>query len=320
MRLSTVPLTADNIGRCTSLWGGREGLSSAALATAVRTAAALLSTGRARGRVFIDDDGEVRAFGCSTFVTRACADAILAHPAQLFGTTLLRDPSLDRLVLDERSVARGNSGDGLDLLVLSQGYALGTSAPEGAEFYPILGAMMHAFVETHRGYNVNRIVNEVFGAEGMEAITAAAAGGLDIAARFETRVPSGVPLRSLCWTLTRADAQQRRSLLLPMFLYARPRLRFTPSEQALLRSAIRGCTDRESTVALGIPITAVKSRWTRIHERVADELPALLPRSSSSARAESRGSQSRHLILDYVREHPSELTPYPRARTGRAHD
>ena len=313
MRISTVPLTADNVHLCAPLWGGRETLPPGAVQGAIRVAADLLSTDRARGRLFIDDDGVVCAFGCSAFVTRTCADAIVAQPTQSFGTHLLLDASVQRLVLDARGVEHANADGGVDLLVVAQGYALRGGVSEGGEFASILGAMMHAFVDTHRGYNIVRIVNEVFGEEGMAAITSAAAGGLDVRARCETRLPSGAPLRSLCWTLTRDGAKQHASLLLPMFLYTPPRLRFTPAEQALLRSALRGHTDRQSSERLGVPLTAVKARWTRIQARVANELPALATRAPSSLQPASRGNQSRQSILEYVRDHPSELTPYRRA-------
>jgi hypothetical protein len=273
MRLSAVPLTAADLPRCAPMWGGRELLTAAQLRAALATLGRLLTDGHARGRLFVDDSGDVCAFGCSAFVSTSFADALVARPQQLFGSTLLLRPDVEALVLDDERVAAGNAGRGLDLVVVSQGYRTRRGSIAAEEFTAVLGAMIHAFVDTHLGYNVERIVNEVFGAEGMAAIESASAGGLDLLARFRPEVDAGVLVPSLIWTLTRAQAHTRRSLLLPMFLYAPPRLGFTTAERALLLSALGGRTDRESAVALGIPLTAVKARWTRILARAADQDP-----------------------------------------------
>ena len=309
MRLSAVPLTGDHLPRCTPMWGGRELLSTSQLCAASETLGRLLTSGRVRGRLFVDEHGEVCAFGCSAFVSTPFADAVVAQPRQLFGSHLLLAADVDAIVLDDDAVASGNAGRGLDLVVLSQGYRLRTN-DAAAEFTTVLGTMIHAFVETHLGYNIERIVNEVFGEEGMAAIDSAAAGGLDLLARFHPGVDAGVREASLIWTLTRAQAQARRSLLLPMFLYAPPRLGFTTAERALLRSALGGRTDRESAVELGIALTAVKARWTRILARAADQVPALLDGPTQRRQGAARGAQVRHRLLDYLRRHPSELTPY----------
>jgi hypothetical protein len=97
-----------------------------------------------------------------------------------------------------------------------------------------------------------------------------------------------------------------------MFLYSPPRILFTAAEQALLRLSLRGSTDRAMSDDLGIPLTAVKARWNRIHARVMAQLPDLFAGVSLPDRGRTRGTQFRHLILDYVRDNPSELTPHPR--------
>lgn len=250
------------------------------------------------------------AFGISTFVTTPFADGVIAAPRQCFGTHLLLEGHADAIVLDDGGVAAANAGQGLALAVLAQGYRVPHGSQAAEDFAAILGAMMHGFVETHLGYNVARVVIEVFGVEGMDAIESAAAGGLDVFARFRPDATPGVTVPSLMWTLDRATAQHRRSLLLPLFLYAPPRLGFTAAERELLLSALDGRTDRESAQELGIAVTAVKARWSRILIRAADHHLPLGEREAARVRTSARGAQVRHLLLQYLRRHPSELTPF----------
>ena len=81
--------------------------------------------------------------------------------------------------------------------------------------------------------------------------------------------------------------------------------------QSLLSVALSGGTDEWLSERLGIPVTAVKSRWIRIQQRTATRLPQLL-QEVPMGHARVRGVQTRHIILDYVRRTPSELTPYDR--------
>jgi hypothetical protein len=116
--------------------------------------------------------------------------------------------------------------------------------------------------------------------------------------------------------VTRERAAAIRSPLLAVFAYNPPRLFLTPSERELLSEALSGVTDETLSARLGIPLTAVKARWARIQHRAAEALPALfadVPMPSHGG----RGVRTRHLILDYVRKNPSELTPYAAPR-GRA--
>lgn len=66
---------------------------------------------------------------------------------------------------------------------------------------------------------------------------------------------------------------------------------------------------------MGVPISAVKARWTRIQERFAQYAPEVL--TGIPAPRGSRGVQTRHLILQYIRDHPSELTPFAWSRSPR---
>jgi hypothetical protein len=95
-----------------------------------------------------------------------------------------------------------------------------------------------------------------------------------------------------------------------MFVYNPPRIRFTRVQQDILAAALAGATDEQLSARLGIPLTTVKSRWTRIQQRTATLVPELFEEIPISRAGGRRGVQTRHLILQYVRENPAELTPY----------
>jgi hypothetical protein len=86
-------------------------------------------------------------------------------------------------------------------------------------------------------------------------------------------------------------------------------VRFTRTEQEIIRSAIHGRTDAEIARALKLTPSAVKARWTRIQARFFTRFHELDSRRLPIT-ATTRGAQIRHRILQYARENPSELTPY----------
>jgi hypothetical protein len=118
-------------------------------------------------------------------------------------------------------------------------------------------------------------------------------------------------MRSLVGTVTREQAAAWSNPILALFTYSPPKLRFTAPEQRLLSEALAGGTDETLSAHLGIPLSAVKARWTRIQERVMRFAPDLFANLRVAPhRDRGRGVQTRHLILRYLRDHPSELTPY----------
>lgn len=76
----------------------------------------------------------------------------------------------------------------------------------------------------------------------------------------------------------------------------------------MLRAGLAWGTDAAIASALALPVATVKSRWSRILRRVAST--PLGSRLTPDRSGERRGPQSRHLLLDYLRENPWELTPY----------
>jgi hypothetical protein len=168
---------------------------------------------------------------------------------------------------------------------------------------------MQSFQDLHRGYRLARIVNEIFGRELIDVVIASRSWE---ERRLFRDIDGVLGYESHLSTLTREQAAQWRTPLLPMFVYSAPQAFFTAAEQELLRSALDGGTDVDISRRLGVPLTAVKARWQRIHDRMLTRAPHVLEQRRESQYPERRGGQMRHAILAFVRANPSELTPYAR--------
>jgi hypothetical protein len=305
MLYNVVPLTASNIRTCASLWGDRSDYTSAELEEIVLLAARLLATDRARGVLAVDEQGRALGFGFSVFVREDVTDAYLARPHAQIGKRILRDSHLDEIVLDEHQVGRRNAGDGLDLVVINQGFNLEAFSPRDVE--ELAGRMIQAFFDVHRGYKLARIVNEAFGPFAVAVLEQATPPEFH---HFTITTASGEILKTGCWICRRQAAELAGSLVLPLFTYSPPRVCFTSAERRLLRAALSGAPDSMTGRELKVSVAAVKARWLRLLERAEAKHPELCRRLQVVRREGTRGPQLRHIVLDYVRHHPSELTPY----------
>jgi hypothetical protein len=157
-RFQAVPFTREHLAACAALWGDRMAHTPDELALALNKVDWLRTSGRARGRVIVDEAGAVRGFGISAFVDDGFARRFLASPYPQIGKRLLLNPDLPRLVLDERQVARRNGDGGLQLVVVNQGFDVAGIGPDGRP--SLAGTSMQNFFDLHRGFNLARIINE----------------------------------------------------------------------------------------------------------------------------------------------------------------
>jgi len=306
MSVSWVPLTSDRVPLCASLWSDRPAYTQSEFARALRRLETLLKEGRANGALIFEGE-RIRAFGTSLFVEAGVVEQFLSAPSPQLGKRLLLDdqstPACDA-VLDKARIGVGNSSTGLQLVVVNSNYD-----PEAHDVNAVLGSLMSAFQGVHRGYRIVRIVTEVHGDHAIEAMETSRS--FDIHHRC-TDVSGVKGLSSAIGMLTREQAAAARNLLLPVFVYAPPRIFFTESEQQVLRVALTGATEVVAAEVLRLPLTAIKARWARLLERAFAAVPELLSGPVPDRNAAGRGPQSRHLVVEYVRQHPSELTPYAR--------
>jgi DNA-binding NarL/FixJ family response regulator len=306
MYISVAPLTATNLQSCVPLWPDRAAYGGREFQEALDRCARLIDERRAIGALVLAD-GCVAAYGMSTFVDGKFADAYLAAPHPLLGRRVLQDTTV---ILGVDDIARGNAQHGLHLVILSASFDV--TSPHAAE---ALGLSIQATTDAHRGYRLVRFINEAIGEKNIEFLASSAA--FDLVQRFNA-IDGTPPLPSALFVMTRERAAERKTPILPLFVYNHPRLLFTPAEQEVLRAALDGAPDEIVSERLGIPLSATKARWTRIHQRVAKRIPDLLRGASAPQNAARRGRQIRHVILKFVRENPSELTPYARRQRDSA--
>jgi hypothetical protein len=298
MQVDAVRLTPANLSLCAPLWGGREAFVGDELERALAAAGRLLAEDKARGAIVFEDECP-RAFGITVFADEAFVSNYLSAVHPHVGKRLLlgaHDPA-STAVLGRSQVAERNAGTGLQLVVANTAYDVAAHEPD-----TVLGRLIAAFHDTHRGYRLARIINEVFGQAAMAVVEASRA--YETIGVFEQPAPG-----SLVGALTRQQAASSTNLL-AMFAYSPPRLFCTAAEQQLIAAALAGDTDETLSRRLGIPVSAVKARWCRIQDRVARRAPELFRGVRGMPAGTGRGVQTRHLILEYVRNHPSELTPY----------
>jgi hypothetical protein len=155
-------------------------------------------------------------------------------------------------VLDVSQIAARNAGGGLQVVVANTAIDMEAHDPD-----TVLGQLIAAFLEVHRGYRIARIVNEVFGDTAIAMLEDSRC--YEIMQHFDL---PGTNVRSLVGTLTREQAARWKNPLLAMFAYSPPRLFFTSAEQQLIAEALAGVTDETLSVRLGIPRSAVKARWS----------------------------------------------------------
>ena len=103
------------------------------------------------------------------------------------------------------------------------------------------------------------------------------------------------------------------SLVGMLFSYEAPHFGFSVSEQRLLLAALRGGTDEELADGLGISLSAVKKAWRGIYDRVAAEMPDIIPaRSAAGSHARERTREKKRHLMAYLQAHPEELRPHSR--------
>lgn len=256
----------------------------------------------------------VEAIGISHFLRDDVHDLLLAEPQPYMLDRLYR-MVLDghSPLLDPREIAQANAGEGLSLampLYLQREHDL--SHPDSQRLMPLGPA---AWYFCHAGYNVRRLVGEVYGRPGGAYMSA---GGFRLAHVFDA--PAGMPAdRPDCephqHVLDRRD--QPPGAIHPLSLWLlhtrTPMLRLSASLQTVATLALQGDTDRAIAARLGISTDAVKQAWRGILKAVATHMPELCADTTDATAdgaAPVRGAEHRRVVIEYLRQHMEELRPW----------
>lgn len=237
-------------------------------------------------------------FGASVFVAPRFLAAEVATPRPGLASRIVASlASGSRALLPFDEIARANAGDGLDAVFLSFVWWPTSTPPQLAE---MLMASLGSCVEAHAGYRLRAAIVEC----PREIVRAVGGNSGDFEVIAEFPQADTVLLRLNRQGMS-AVAGSMANLL---FQYREPILELAPSQQRLLAAALDGAVDRKLADDLGLTLASVKKSWRVAFERIEDRMPGLFADVESGN--ETRGSQKRHLVLHYLRQHPEELRPY----------
>jgi DNA-binding CsgD family transcriptional regulator len=285
------------------LW--RQAVADAAL---VDFCAAHLSTGAVRGGMIEEvhnrsaDALVLSAVGASAFVTDEAMAEFLAGDRPMGALDLLRKAGRGEggILAGESEIAAGNSGDGLNLLVI--GFAHRYDNPNDPRCRALLARAIGHFVEAHSGFLLKQAAREdpepvasVLISSGMREVRRYRLGEMEIALTHRRR-DDALPIFP-------------DSITAQIFAHAPPIIRFSPAQRALLELAGEGLTDEDIGAALGISINTVKRTWKLIYERVEERAPQVIGLRQAGA-AHVRGAERRRHLMAYLKQHPQELRPH----------
>lgn len=255
----------------------------------------------------------LEAIGISGFIRDEVYDELLQTPQPWMLDRLYR-MVLDghRPFLDQRELAQANAGDGLSLvmpLYMQREHTL--THPDSIRLMPLGPA---AWYFCHAGYNVRRLIGEVFG---HPAGAYMSAGGFRIAHVFDA-APGMPPDSEPCQhVLDRKELPPGAINALSLWLLHPnpPILGLPPAQQTVAVYALQGDTDRAIAARLGISADAVKQAWRGILTAVSTHMPELCTDTTGASGPDAkpvRGAEHRRIVVEYLRQHMEELRPWPR--------
>lgn len=238
-------------------------------------------------------------FGASVMVSPAFADAEIANPRPDLNSRIIESVHSGASVLATRQqVALANARQGVDVVVLYSS-CWRYNILSTAENHEAQNLMASGFTGWHAGFRMRRILAETANPTASEFLRRSVV--------FQTRANFPAQERSL-YCMTHDSVQVvYGSLGNVLFSYREPLLRLRSADQELLFAALSGATDQELASQLGVTLSAVKARWRSTIARVGETMPSLVREAKGR---DGRGTQKRHVVLAYVRNHPEELRPF----------
>jgi len=279
----------------------------------------LLASPAFDGVVVEADTGFVRSqivgFGAAVFVGSDFIDAELRDPRPYLTARVIASVAAKQsVVLSEARMGLCNREGGVDMVVLASRWTQGLT-PQDVRGVQVQLEM--AFLKRFLGYNFRRLLAEVTDSELVEYVQKSGAWRIVQQFRGMEKPHPGAAdeVRVLFMTDREAALSMPMSAAAPLFQATPPVLGLRPTDQELLLAAMKGATDRELALELGLTEEAVKRRWAVLFSRVEKSKPELfsvlaLQKGTRISAAGRRGPQKRHRVLAYVWDHPEELRPF----------
>lgn len=303
------PLGEANLDACAQLLSGKLAYPSEVVAALPGIWRRLLRDGAIEATVVHRSGGgqapDVAGFAAGVFISDAwAAEARAATEPYLTRRTLEAELGPGR-----SPILRGRppTGDGLTVLNLHYAEAPGLSQEDanGLRF-----RLMKAFIEAFRGFPIEEALQEFWDEIPAEFVLNGWGYVRNDYATWHAAHPTPPGgRRPYLIGLSRAEARANPGNIgAPLFFSPTARFRYTPAQKRLLREAVHGGTDVELAAGLALSVPTVKSHWRAIHERTARVDPELVDGAGLDPRPGARGPEKRRRLLDYLREHPEEIS------------
>jgi hypothetical protein len=244
-----------------------------------------------------------------------CSKARSTLPPYL-GVQMVRQYASGELpVLDREEVARGNTCNGLNVVMCFEGWARDGLSAE--QFLMVREKQWEACHLGLSGYRIKEFLADAIGRETSQWMLDAGARLRRDYSDYFGKDPVLKPesaQRPWLVGLTKEEAfAHPGSNLAGLFIYTPPRFRFNRSQQKLLQHALLGETSEQIAASLCVSSWTVKKRWHAIYDRVADIDSELLPSPvAHGVHVSSRGAERSRHLLNYLRQHLEELRPFVR--------
>jgi hypothetical protein len=318
--MSWRPVRPAELEQCLSLSPKSMGDELVGHARAVAAWQRLQRAGSFRGAVIESDvpiEGHrIVGFAANVFVSASFAEREIADPKPGVNARLISSIAAgDAVVLTAEQLAYENTQGCLHLIVLQPCSMPAVLTPE--ECQDVLRQISLANLACFDGYRVRQVLLEVTSAAEIEYAKSFQVWKLlSTLEDYHRRNPGN------SWNRDRAlfaiDFAGGHSFEVTGGHNREPILGFRSGEQELLEAALRGSTDIELSVELGLKLPTLKKRWASVFNRVAVSKPDLLPGLDDNLDRHTRGRQKKHRLLAYVREHPEELRPFIHPQTSQS--
>lgn len=254
----------------------------------------------------------LQMIGVSGFVSDDFAERYLSDPHPGLANEVYKQVLAGKSpLLSQSEIRTANSGGGLNLVMLH--FVLRNPDLGDPKVQDTMVAVNAAFFFFYGGYRLRSAIQEVYGRQAAEYMKA---GGFHIASSFGAETTDDTDAEDVHpYLLLLRKEQVQPSVVNPLsFLFypVRPRIIFSTAEQRLLELALLNESDAEIGRDLGVSLDAVKKTWRRAYERAALTVPNLL--GADEGGGNSRGTEKRRHLLDYLRIHLEELRPATRLK------
>ena len=256
----------------------------------------------------IADDGrrQLKAVGATVWLTSTGALSLMQCDTRSCAHQIYAVEQLCRTwVMVASDIEQAHASNTLNLMVLHFWSSVDVG---GAEFHPIFVQAHSLFRDTHQGFGVQRLLQEV--PANQAPILEAA--GMHIVHQPSAELSGRTVLMEICADDAKANPGSTFSFL---FFSPRMRLNLKPAVQRMLQLALQQLTDDDIAEALGCSRDYVRKLWSDAYARMEDQgvlvlSDASLPHSTRrDPTGPKRGRERRRLVLEFLRANLQEVRP-----------